>query len=188
MRPAGVAEPPARVLAALCASLAPVLPVAAQNGREAPAAGGSPTPILLAPVYEGGVLKNRGINIPLNTALAPERRLALGYTASNSYLNPGRLCRFSDGFCEVAYETETSRFLGLPVEGGGRRFSEETAREIDLAVKGLVAEAHERAKAILAERRGELDRLAEVLLARETLGPEDLPKPVTTGNDTQTSP
>ena len=83
-----------------------MLPVAAQNEREALAAGGSPTPILLAPVYEGGVLKNRGINIPLNTALAPERRLALGYTASNSYLNPGRLCRFSDGFCEVAYETD----------------------------------------------------------------------------------
>jgi cell division protease FtsH len=88
---------------------------------------------------------------------------------------------------EVAYETETSRFLGLPIEGGGRRFSEETAREIDLAVKGLVAEAHERARSILAERRGELDRLAEVLLARETLGPEALPKPVTIQNDTQAS-
>jgi cell division protease FtsH len=88
---------------------------------------------------------------------------------------------------EVAYETETSRFLGLPIEGGGRRFSEATAREIDLAVKDLVAEAHERAKAILAERRGELDRLAEVLLERETLGPEDLPKPVTIQNNTEAS-
>ncbi|WP_337875627.1 ATP-dependent zinc metalloprotease FtsH [Elioraea sp.] len=78
---------------------------------------------------------------------------------------------------EVAYETETSRFLGLPIEGGGRRFSEATAREIDLAVKDLVAEAHARARAILAERRTELDRLAERLLERETLGPEDLPPP-----------
>ena len=52
------------------------------------------------------MLKNRGINIPLNTALAPGRRLAAGYTASNSYLNQGRLCRFSDGVCEVAYETD----------------------------------------------------------------------------------
>jgi cell division protease FtsH len=88
---------------------------------------------------------------------------------------------------EVAYETETSRFLGLPIEGGGRRFSEATAREIDLAVKGLVAEAHARAKAILSERRAELDRLAEVLLERETLGPEDLPKPVSGRNDTEAS-
>jgi hypothetical protein len=70
------------------------------------AGGGSPRPILIAPVHEGSVLKNRGINIPLNTALAPERRLAAGYTVSNSYLNPGRLCRVSDGFCEVAYETD----------------------------------------------------------------------------------
>lgn len=88
---------------------------------------------------------------------------------------------------EVAYETETSRFLGLPIEGGGRRFSEETAREIDLAVKELVREAHERAKAILAERRAELDRLAAELLRRETLGPEDLPKPVQARNDTVVS-
>jgi cell division protease FtsH len=82
-----------------------------------------------------------------------------------------------DRLGEVAYETETSRFLGLPIEGGGRRFSEATAREIDLAVKDLVAEAHARARAILAERRTELDRLAERLLERETLGPEDLPPP-----------
>ncbi|MCS6854715.1 MAG: ATP-dependent zinc metalloprotease FtsH [Elioraea sp.] len=88
---------------------------------------------------------------------------------------------------EVAYETETSRFLGLPIEGGGRRFSEETAREIDLAVKDLVREAHERAKAILAERRAELDRLAAELLKRETLGPEDLPKPAQARNDTAVS-
>ena len=78
---------------------------------------------------------------------------------------------------EVAYETETSRFLGLPVEGGGRRFSEETAREIDLAVKALLAEAHRTARATLERRREELDRLAVTLLERETLGPEDLPGP-----------
>jgi cell division protease FtsH len=83
----------------------------------------------------------------------------------------------TDALGEVAYEAETSRFLGLPIEGGGRRFSEETAREIDLAVKALVAEAHERAREILTARRGELDRLAETLLDRETLGAEDLPSP-----------
>ncbi|WP_019015552.1 ATP-dependent zinc metalloprotease FtsH [Elioraea tepidiphila] len=88
---------------------------------------------------------------------------------------------------EVAYETETSRFLGLPVEGGGRRFSEQTAREIDLAVKGLVAEAHATARSILERRRAELDALAATLLERETLGPEDLPKPVSGRNDTEAS-
>ena len=84
------------MLPALCAAAAAVLPAAAQVENEASPAGGPPQPILLAPVREGGVLKNRGINIPLNTALAPERRLALGYTASNSYLNSSRLCRFAD--------------------------------------------------------------------------------------------
>jgi cell division protease FtsH len=79
---------------------------------------------------------------------------------------------------EVAYEAETSRFLGLPIEGGRRRFSEETAREIDLAVKALLAEAHATARDILSQRREELDRLAETLLARETLGAEDLAPPV----------
>ena len=88
---------------------------------------------------------------------------------------------------EVAYETETSRFLGLPIEGGGRRFSEQTAREIDLAVKGLVAEAHATARGILERRRAELDALAATLLERETLGPEDLPKPVSGRNDTEAS-
>jgi len=85
----------------------------------------------------------------------------------------------AEGLGEVAYEAETSRFLGLPVEGGGRRFSEATAREIDLAVKALVAEAHATAKAILERRRGDLDRLAVTLLERETLGAEDLAAPET---------
>jgi hypothetical protein len=75
-------------------------------GAMAVPAGAEPSPIGLAPVYEGGVLKNRGINIPLNTGLAPDRRIAFGYTVSNSYLNPGRLCRRTDGFCEVEYETD----------------------------------------------------------------------------------
>ena len=93
----------------------------------------------------------------------------------------------SETLGEVAYETETSRFLGLPIEGGGRRFSEQTAREIDLAVKSLVSEAHARARNILERRRAELDSLAATLLERETLGPEDLPKPVSSRNDTEAS-
>lgn len=35
----------------------------------------------------------------------------------------------------AAYETERGTFLGQPIEGGGRRFSQETAREIDVAVR-----------------------------------------------------
>jgi cell division protease FtsH len=77
----------------------------------------------------------------------------------------------------AAYETERGTFLGQPIEGGGRRFSEATAREIDLAVKALVDGAFERARGILAKRRAELERLAKVLLEKETLTAAELPRP-----------
>jgi hypothetical protein len=64
-----------------------------------------PEPVLVAPVFEGGVRKNRGIAIPVNLRAGPERRVGGGYTASNSYLNPGLLvCR--DGSCRLDYETD----------------------------------------------------------------------------------
>jgi cell division protease FtsH len=78
---------------------------------------------------------------------------------------------------EVAYETETGRFLGQPIEGGGRRYGEETGREIDKAVRALIDEAHGAARRILESRRTELDALAAALLERETLTAEDLPRP-----------
>ncbi len=78
---------------------------------------------------------------------------------------------------QIAYETDRGTFLGQPMEGGGRRFSEETAREIDLATKDLVDKAYDTAKGILERRRGELEKLAKVLLEKETLTAEQLPKP-----------
>ncbi len=83
----------------------------------------------------------------------------------------------TDKLGQVAYETETGSFLGQPVEGGGRRFSEDTGREIDLAVKTLVDDAFATAAGILKERRDDLDRLAALLLERETLTDADLPEP-----------
>ena len=78
---------------------------------------------------------------------------------------------------QAALEMERGNFLGQPVEGGGRRFSEDTAREIDLAVKKLIDEAFERAHGILMRRQDELKRLAKVLLEKETLTAEELPPP-----------
>ena len=78
---------------------------------------------------------------------------------------------------QAAYETERGTFLGQPIEGGGRRFSEETAREIDVAVRALVDRAFERAREILGRRRDELERLARVLLEKETLTAAELPGP-----------
>jgi len=77
----------------------------------------------------------------------------------------------------IAYETERGTFLGQPIEGGGRRYSEETAHEIDLAVKELVDEAYDTATGILERRRDDLEKLARVLLEKETLTADELPKP-----------
>ena len=68
-------------------------------------------------------------------------------------------------------------YLGLPIEGGGRRFSEETAREIDVAVRERIDRTYQQALEILRGRRAELDRLAKKLLEKETLTAEELPRP-----------
>ncbi len=78
---------------------------------------------------------------------------------------------------QAAYETERGNFLGLPSEGGGRRFSEDTAREIDLAVRERVERGYQQALEILKRRRSELEALARKLLEKETLTADELPRP-----------
>jgi cell division protease FtsH len=78
---------------------------------------------------------------------------------------------------QAAYETERGTFLGLPSEGGGRRFSEDTAREIDLAVRERIDQAYQRALEILRKRRSELTSLSHKLLEKETLTADELPRP-----------
>jgi cell division protease FtsH len=61
---------------------------------------------------------------------------------------------------------------------GVRSYSEQTAREIDEAVRKLLDRAEGRATAILKLNRQMLDKTAERLLVDETLSAEDLPKPL----------
>jgi cell division protease FtsH len=71
----------------------------------------------------------------------------------------------------VAYDVERSPFL-QPVAGQysiERRFSEDTAREIDLAVRRIIDEQFERTVGILQENREILERCARELLETETL-------------------
>jgi cell division protease FtsH len=76
---------------------------------------------------------------------------------------------------QVAYETEQSQFLPTPAGGlKSRDFSEETAREIDTAVKDLVDRAFAKAVTILTDRRETLEQGAQILLQKETLVEEDL--------------
>ena len=70
----------------------------------------------------------------------------------------------------VAYDTERSPFL-QPAPGQSyleRRFSEDTAREIDLAVRRLIDEAFDATLALLAANRELLERSARELLQVET--------------------
>lgn len=79
------------------------------------------------------------------------------------------------GLGNVAYDTEKSNFLGQNANPPQERsYSEETAREIDCAVREIVARAFERSVAILTERKAILEDTARDLLARETLDEADL--------------
>ena len=48
-------------------------------------------------------------------------------------------------------------------------YSEEIAHQIDVEIRRIIEEAHERARGILREHREQLDRVAEILIRRETL-------------------
>ena len=69
----------------------------------------------------------------------------------------------------------TGQFLESTMSfGEERNFSERTAELIDEEVKKLIDETYGRVRDILAQRRAALDRVAEVLQQRETIGREEL--------------
>ncbi|MGE5539543.1 MAG: ATP-dependent zinc metalloprotease FtsH [Gemmatimonas sp.] len=76
----------------------------------------------------------------------------------------------------------------LPHIEEAHAYSEETARYIDEAVRALVAEAFDRATAILAANRRLLTETAEKLLERETLSADDLPKPASPAQPAVSAP
>lgn len=78
-----------------------------------------------------------------------------------------------DELGQVAYETEPRGFLGVP-GAHPREYSEQTAHEIDLAVRKIVDAAFERALVILKARRPLLEESAARLLERETLDGTEL--------------
>ncbi len=76
----------------------------------------------------------------------------------------------------VAFEPER-RAIFLPGGdglGGGRAYSEETAREIDVEVKRIVDETETRVKDLLTKRDRDLKAIAQRLLEKEVLEGEEL--------------
>jgi cell division protease FtsH len=101
--------------------------------------------------------------------------------ASNDLQQVARVARqmvtrfgMSDRLGPVALgRQQGNMFLGRDI-ASERDFSEETAAAIDEEVSSLVEEAYRRAKAVLNDNRHVLDKLAEMLIEKETVDAEEL--------------
>lgn len=77
---------------------------------------------------------------------------------------------------QAVLESARTTYLGNTGPGiGARDYAEATAREVDVAVRELIATAYERAKNILIDQRTTLDEGARLLLKQETLTPDEFP-------------
>ena len=84
----------------------------------------------------------------------------------------------SDELGQMSYEEQRQSFLGqTQFTAQERQYSEETAREIDCAVRELTEKARQKALHILQTFRTELEEGAAWLLEKETLLEDELPKP-----------
>jgi cell division protease FtsH len=87
----------------------------------------------------------------------------------------------------LAYERERTTFLEMPQVFQERSYSEDTAREIDRAVREIVQSAFRESVGLLTRCRSLLEEGAALLLNKETLGEEELARlrtkiPVPTAN------
>ena len=98
--------------------------------------------------------------------------------ADNEGVDPAQTDRVDKAMMsrKLGLPTRT-RTLGSPLLGTTQEeqlCSEDTAREIDEAVRARLTELHESAKHVLVKQRGALSAAAVALLARETLSGEEV--------------
>jgi cell division protease FtsH len=74
----------------------------------------------------------------------------------------------------LAYEEPQSPLLGEYLFPRKREYSEDTARQIDGAVRDIVKRSYDKARTILAREKPLLERGAQLLLQKETLAEADL--------------
>ncbi len=80
------------------------------------------------------------------------------------------------GMGQVVLEEQRSTWLqGDAIRTQARDYSEQTAREVDLAVRQLIDDAYLVARRILEQRHDDLQNGAALLIERETLTPHDFP-------------
>jgi len=82
-----------------------------------------------------------------------------------------------DALGQVSYAEEQSAFLGpgLRYPSPSKGYSEQTAAQIDSAVRALISAAFDRAMGILESHRQQLNDTAALLLEKETLTADELP-------------
>jgi cell division protease FtsH len=81
----------------------------------------------------------------------------------------------SDRVGMVQLAPRDNPYLGVPgAFPGAKPFSEATAEAIDSEVTRIIRESHDEAKRLLTAHRGQLDALAQALLARESLGEKEI--------------
>ncbi len=87
---------------------------------------------------------------------------------------------------QMTYEEQPNPFLDVPdrIRTRQRDYSEETAREIDCAVREILSAAFKRATETLTQHRAVLKETAQRLLQKETLTADELPvlKPTSSAN------
>ncbi len=69
-----------------------------------------------------------------------------------------------------------SAHLDLGMGSQGREFSEKTAQQIDEEIAGIIEETHVDVSKLLTQRRDMLEKLAKILLEKESIDGEDLTK------------
>ncbi len=81
----------------------------------------------------------------------------------------------SEKLGQIAYDQRRPGLLGTMAEPARHDYSEETAREIDRAIRELISTAFDTAVRLLTLHKAELHEGAELLLAKETLLRDELP-------------
>lgn len=77
---------------------------------------------------------------------------------------------------QAVLERQQASYLGEALlRQEHKDYSEQTAREIDLGIRELLEQAYQRAQTLLEQRRADLDAGAHLLLAKETITPEEFP-------------
>lgn len=81
-----------------------------------------------------------------------------------------------DNLGQAVLEEARSTFLGdNALQTKEKDYSDETAREVDLAVRKLIDDAYKRAGTVLKKRAADLKKGTEMLIEMETLTPEEFP-------------